>query len=93
MPDDLQARFEQASQDVTQLSKAPDNMVKLQLYALFKQASVGDVTGSRPGMMDFVGRAKYDAWAEHKGKSLDEAKQAYIDFVEDLKQKDAAGQL
>lgn len=89
MSDDLTARFEQASKDVTELSEAPDNAAKLKLYALYKQASVGDCTGSRPGMMDFVGRAKYDAWKELSGISQDEAKEKYIAFVEDLKAADA----
>ncbi len=93
MSDDLQAKFEQASKEVTELSKAPDNMVKLDLYALYKQGTEGDVQGSRPGMMDFVKRAKYDKWAEHQGKSKEQAMQDYIDLVEDLKQKDAAGEL
>ena len=89
MSDDLQARFELASKQVTELSEAPDNLAKLKLYALFKQSSVGDATGSRPGMMDFVNRAKYDAWAELKGRTQDEAKNDYIAFVEELKAADA----
>lgn len=89
MSEDLTARFEQASQDVTQLSEAPDNMAKLRLYALYKQASKGDCTGERPGMLDMVGRAKYDAWKALEGNSQDEAKQQYIDFVEELKAADA----
>ncbi len=89
MSDDLTARFEQASKDVTELSEAPDNAAKLKLYALYKQASAGDCTGSRPGMMDFVGRAKYDAWKELAGLTLDEAKEKYIAFVEELKAADA----
>lgn len=89
MSDDLQARFEAASKQVTELSEAPDNLAKLKLYALFKQSSAGDVSGSRPGMMDFVGRAKYDAWAELKGQTQDEAKNNYIAFVEELKAADA----
>lgn len=89
MSDDLQTRFERASVEVTQLSEAPDNMQKLRLYALYKQASAGDCTGARPGMMDFVGRAKYDAWKALAGTSQEEAKQQYIDFVEELKAEDA----
>ncbi len=89
MSDDLTARFEQASKDVTELSEAPDNAAKLKLYALYKQATAGDCAGSRPGMMDFVGRAKYDAWKEFAGLTLDEAKEKYIAFVEELKAADA----
>jgi acyl-CoA-binding protein len=57
----------------------------LKLYALYKQGSAGDVDGKRPGFTDMVGRAKWDAWNEQKGKSADEARQAYIDLVESLK--------
>ncbi|SDH03174.1 MULTISPECIES: acyl-CoA-binding protein [unclassified Duganella] len=81
----LQEQFEQAQADSKNLPERPDNMTLLKIYALFKQASAGDATGERPGMTDFVGRAKYDAWAELKGKSQDEAKQLYIDLIEDLK--------
>lgn len=89
MPDTVQDKFAQASQDVTQLSAAPDNMVKLRLYALYKQGSKGDCTGDRPGMMDMVGRAKYDAWKALEGTSQEEAMQLYVDLVEELKANDA----
>ena len=82
---DLAARFEQASTEAKQLPEKPDNATLLRLYALYKQGSSGDATGDRPGMMDFVGRAKYDAWAELAGTGPDEAKQQYIDLVEELK--------
>lgn len=85
---DLVARFKQAAEDVTKLSEAPDNQVKLKLYALYKQGTDGDVSGDRPGLMDFVGRAKYDAWDGLKGTSKEEAIQKYIDLVEALKAKE-----
>ncbi len=88
MSEDLQARFAQASQDVTQLSQAPDNLMKLRLYALYKQGSAGDATGPRPGMLDMVGRAKFDAWKALEGTTQDEAKQMYIDLVGELKAAD-----
>ncbi len=82
---DLQARFEQALADSKLLPAKPDNNTLLKIYSLFKQGSVGDVQGDRPGFTDFVGRAKYDAWAGLKGKSQDDAKQAYIDLINSLK--------
>ena len=82
---DLQTRFETAAAEVQQLPSKPDNADLLRLYALFKQGSAGDATGDRPGMMDFVGRAKYDAWAGLQGMPQDEAKEGYIDLVESLK--------
>ena len=61
----------------------PSN-VQLSLYGLFKQAQVGDASGSRPGVFDMRGRAKYDAWISNKGLSHDDAKEAYILYVEEL---------
>ena len=81
----LSEQFEQAVADSKTLAERPDNMTMLKLYALYKQGSAGDVDGSRPGFTDLVGRAKWDAWNELKGQTADEARQAYIDLVEDLK--------
>ncbi|HJV63974.1 MAG TPA: acyl-CoA-binding protein [Albitalea sp.] len=82
---DLKARFEQAVAESKQLPEKPDNMTLLKIYALYKQATAGDVDGKRPGFTDMVGRAKWDAWNELKGQSADEAQQAYIDLIESLK--------
>lgn len=76
--------FESAVAAVGRLEKDPGNDVKLRLYALYKQATEGDVSGSRPGMMDFVGRAKYDAWAQLKGTSHEDAKLEYASVVDSL---------
>ena len=81
---DLQAQFDQAQVDVKTLTSRPSNDDMLTLYASFKQATKGDATGKRPGMMDMVGRAKYDAWAKLSGKSSDDAMQTYIDKVNAL---------
>jgi diazepam-binding inhibitor (GABA receptor modulating acyl-CoA-binding protein) len=85
---DLETRFKTASEEVLKLSKRPDNKTNLKLYGLFKQGSAGDVEGERPGFGDLVGRYKFDAWAELKGTSKEEAIQQYIDLVEELKAKD-----
>lgn len=81
---DNKAKFEQAQKDVKTLTKRPDNNDMLLLYAHFKQATDGDVSGSRPGMLDMVGRAKYDAWAKLKGLTSDEAMTRYTDKVSAL---------
>ncbi|MQR02049.1 acyl-CoA-binding protein [Glaciimonas soli] len=81
----LQAQFDQALAESKTLPNRPDNMTLLKMYALYKQGSNGDATGDRPGMTDFVGRAKWDAWNELKGTSQEEAQQKYVDIVEDLK--------
>jgi len=77
-------KFAEAQQRVNTLPTRPDNMELLELYALFKQGSAGDVTGKRPGMMDFKGRAKYDAWNGKKGMSSEDAKDAYVALVDRL---------
>ncbi len=82
---DMKARFEEAAGEVQQLSKRPDNDTLLKLYSLYKQGSDGDVSGKRPGMTDFKGRAKYDAWAKLKGTAKEAAMQKYIDLVESCK--------
>ncbi len=86
---DLKQKFEEAVNLVKTAEGdfKPSNELKLELYGLYKQATEGDVQGKRPGMMDFVGRAKYDAWAALKGLSKEEAMQRYINAIEDLKSK------
>ena len=81
---DLTAQFEQASQDVKSLPERPDNDTLLKLYALYKQGAEGDVNGPKPGFFDFVGTAKYEAWAKLAGTSQDEAKKKYIALVKRL---------
>lgn len=81
---DLKSSFEQAQKDVKTLTERPSNEDMLALYAHFKQASDGDVSGKRPGMLDMVGRAKYDAWAKLKGMSADDAMQKYVAKVNEL---------
>ena len=82
---DLQASFEAAVAASKTLGERPDNQTLLQLYALYKQASSGDVEGKRPGFGDMVGRAKYDAWAAIKGTAVADPMQRYIDLVNSLK--------
>ena len=81
---DLQSRFEQGAKDVHSLAERPDNDTLLRLYALYKQGAEGDVSGPKPGFFDFVGTAKYEAWAKLAGTAQDEAKQKYIDLVKKL---------
>ena len=83
---DLKAQFEQAAADSKTLSEKPGNDVLLQLYSLYKQGRSGDVNSDPPSNpFDFVGKAKYDAWAALKGKSAEDAMQEYIDLVKKLK--------
>jgi acyl-CoA-binding protein len=77
---DLDKQFADAQARIKPVTVPTDTM--LELYALYKQATAGDATGDRPGMLDVRGRAKYDAWAKKKGLTKDAAKQAYIALVD-----------
>ena len=81
---DAQSRFDQAALAAKSLPERPDNESLLQLYALYKQASAGDVSGEKPGFFDFVGIAKYEAWEKLQGLSRQEAQEQYIDLVSKL---------
>ena len=76
--------FEQAATAAKSLPEKPDNNTLLKLYALYKQGSSGDVTGERPGFMDFVGGAKYDAWSGLKGMTRENAQKEYVVLVRKL---------
>ena len=83
---DLKAQFEQAAADSKTLAEKPGNDVLLQLYSLYKQGSSGDVNAEPPSNpFDFVGKAKYEAWAGLKGKSQEDAMKEYIALVNKLK--------
>ena len=81
---DLAARFERAAAALRLLPQQPDNDTLLRLYAFYKQGSAGNVRGERPGMMDLVGRAKYDAWAKLDGTPGDDARKQYVALVKSL---------
>lgn len=85
MSDDLKSRFEAALADAKNLPSRPSNDDLLELYALYKQGTSGDVSGDRPGLLDFVGGAKYDAWAELKGMDGADAMARYVEKVTALK--------
>lgn len=82
---DLKTRFDAAVAASKTLPEKPDNPTLLKIYALYKQATAGDVDGKRPGFSDMVGRAKWDAWNELKGTAGESAQQDYIELIESLK--------
>jgi acyl-CoA-binding protein len=81
---DLKTKFEAAVANSKNLSERPDNMTLLKIYALYKQASVGDNADRKPGFSDMVGRAKWDAWNGLKGTTNSDAMQQYVDLIESL---------
>ena len=80
----LDERFAAAQERVKTLPAAPDTATLLELYALYKQGTVGDATGGRPGVFDLKGRAKHDAWAARKGMAREAAREAYVALVDRL---------
>lgn len=80
----LEEQFLSAQKRVNNLSRRPSDFQLLELYGLYKQATLGDVTGDRPGGFDFKGRAKWEAWKQRQGLSSGEAMQRYVDGVERL---------
>ena len=84
MSDPLEREFERAAKKVFNLSTRPSNADLLTLYSLYKQATDGDVKNSKPYAKGMKEMAKWDAWKKLEGKAGDEAKQEYIQKVEDL---------
>jgi diazepam-binding inhibitor (GABA receptor modulating acyl-CoA-binding protein) len=82
---DQQERFDAAVAESKHLTERPDNSTLLKLYALFKQGTNGDAAGERPGITDFIARAKYDAWAAIAGTSREDAMRQYVDLIDSLK--------
>ena len=86
-PSAVEQAFEAATATSRTL-KATDNETLLALYSLYKQASVGDATGDRPGALDMIARAKYDAWAKKRGMPADAAMRDYVALVDELKKRE-----
>ena len=80
----LKTSFDAAVAKAKQLTAKPDNATLLKIYALYKQATAGDVKGERPGSFDMVGTAKFDAWEGQQGTSKDDAMAAYIALIDTL---------
>ncbi|CAH1396479.1 unnamed protein product [Nezara viridula] len=80
----LDENFNTAAEDVKALQGTPDDQELLEIYALFKQGTVGDCNTSKPGMFDFKGKAKWEAWNAKKGTAQDAAKESYIEKVKTL---------
>jgi acyl-CoA-binding protein len=83
----LEDEFRAAQDRVQRLAHRPSNDELLALYALFKQATVGDATGRRPGLLDLKRRAKFDAWQRRKGQARDACRQQYVELVGQLEQR------
>jgi diazepam-binding inhibitor (GABA receptor modulator, acyl-CoA-binding protein) len=83
----LEEEFLSAQQRVNNLSRRPSDQQLLEIYGLYKQATLGDVTGNRPGGFDFKGRAKWEAWKHRQGLSREEAMKGYVEVADRLKRE------
>ena len=84
---ELKEKFEQAVELAERLTERPSNEDLLKMYALYKQATIGDNNTERPGGFDFKAAAKYNAWESLKGQSEEESMQSYIDLINRLASK------
>eukprot|EP00028_Trichosphaerium_sp_Am-I-7-wt_P005778 CAMPEP_0168530472 /NCGR_PEP_ID=MMETSP0405-20121227/14698_1 /TAXON_ID=498012 /ORGANISM="Trichosphaerium sp, Strain Am-I-7 wt" /LENGTH=93 /DNA_ID=CAMNT_0008554741 /DNA_START=8 /DNA_END=289 /DNA_ORIENTATION=+ len=88
---DLKTRFETAASDVKtklqEVGKKPTNEELLQLYGLYKQATVGDNSAASPWSIQLEAKAKWDAWESRKGMSKDDAMEKYVGVVADILKK------
>lgn len=75
---ELEQKFQKAAEDIKNLKARPSDQDLLEIYALFKQATVGDNTQSTPGMFQLKEKAKHEFWLKKKGMSQDAAKEEYI---------------
>lgn len=80
----IEETFNKAVENSSNLKSKPIDQELLDLYGLYKQATVGDCNTERPGLLDFKGKSKWDAWNSRKGMSADEAKEAYVNRVNTL---------
>jgi len=81
--------FEEAAEVVKNLKNKPDQDTLLQIYGLYKQATVGDVNIAQPWKVQVEARAKWDAWNSYKGKTKEEAKAVYVQLVTKLQKADS----
>ncbi|XP_014779400.1 acyl-CoA-binding protein [Octopus bimaculoides] len=83
----MSEEFTKAAEEVKGLSITPSNDELLELYSLYKQATVGDINTEKPGILDMKAKAKWNAWNDRKGTSKEEAETLYIKKVKELKSK------
>lgn len=82
--EELEKEFQTSVANLEKVTVDVDNEQKLQLYALYKQASIGECNQEKPSMYNVVQKAKWQAWKSLGDISMDEAKRQYIAVVSDL---------
>ena len=81
---DKPSDFSIAQQKVKELTTKPSDKVLLDLYSLYKQATIGNCNTSKPWAIDVKNKMKWDAWNSRKGMKTEEAEQEYVKLVEEL---------
>lgn len=84
----LQNKFDEAVKHINMSSgskKQLNNDEKLCFYKYYKQALYGDNTDPKPGVFDFVGLAKWNAWNTIRGMTKETAQQNYVDLYDKFK--------
>lgn len=85
MTQHLNSEFNQSTRHIQLFSKKHLTYEEnINLYALFKQATLGDVQGTQPWSLYTDARAKWDAWSKLKTKSRDAAMMEYIAYIKVL---------
>ena len=80
--------FEEKAKQVNELPTKPNTSELLKLYALYKQATVGNINTEQPGIFNWKERSKWDSWNKLKGSMTQEqAEEKYIELVNELFEK------
>lgn len=80
----MSTAFLEAAENVKNLKSKPTDDEMLELYGLYKQATVGDVNTDCPGFFDMKGKAKWNAWLSRKGLDTENAEKQYVLVVKRL---------
>ncbi|KAG6971255.1 hypothetical protein JG687_00002153 [Phytophthora cactorum] len=80
----MAAVFERAAAELMAANVAVSDAHKLQLYGLFKQATMGDCNAAAPSAFRPVERAKWSSWHKLNGTSQQDAKRRYVQLVKTL---------
>uniref|UniRef100_A0A1I7ZII6 ACB domain-containing protein n=1 Tax=Steinernema glaseri TaxID=37863 RepID=A0A1I7ZII6_9BILA len=86
--DDL--TFERAAEEVRRLKKVPNELERLKLYGLYKQAIHGNIPPEdcypRRDEDSWLAQ-KYDAWKRWEGTLRDDAKEEYVALAKQMIEK------
>lgn len=82
----LQHQFNISSIVVKQLKNTPSNDELLELYSLYKQATIGDCNTDKPGIFNLREKTKWNSWDKLRGMEQKHAMFLYVKLVEKLVQ-------